>query len=70
MIGGVEGNLGAAMKDMLAGLVAAIQRFFDSVNHFFSMVYYAIPREYVLAGLTILILGIVMMIYVSRPTRR
>ena len=69
MIGGAEGGFGSAMKDFLAALVGAMQRFFGAISRFFNEIYYAIPREYVLGGLVILVLGIALMIYVSRPRR-
>jgi hypothetical protein len=69
MIGGVEGGIGSAAKDMLAGLVGALQRFFDAITRFFDMIYFAIPRQYVLGGLTILIIGIALMYFVGRPRR-
>jgi hypothetical protein len=67
MIGGIEADIGSAFKGMLDALVGALQRFFNEVSRFFDMIYYAIPRPYVVGGLTILVLGIALMYFISRP---
>jgi len=68
-IGGVMSGIGSAFRDMLSSIFGHLSAFFAKTSSQFSAVYDYIPRNYVIGGLTILALGILLMVFVSRPRR-
>jgi hypothetical protein len=68
-IGGFTSALGEAFRDLLHTIFGALSGFVGRISLFTSNIYYYIPRPYVIGGLTILVLGILLMLAVGRPRR-
>ena len=68
-IGGFASALGEAFRDLLRTIFGALSGFVNTVAGWTTNIYYYIPRNYFIAGLTILVLGIVLMVAVGRPRR-
>jgi len=66
---GVGGAIASAFQELMQSIFGALQGFVFEIQRFFGSVYYYIPRNYVIGGLTILAMGILLMIFIGRPRK-
>jgi hypothetical protein len=69
-IGGFSSALGEAFRGLLQTILGALTGFSDRIVGLTNRLYSVIPKEYVLAGGTILVLGILLMVTMGRMGRR
>jgi hypothetical protein len=66
---GFASALGQAFRELMQTVLGALQGFTDRVVSFTANIYSYIPRNYVIAGVTILVLGIVLLVAIGRSRR-